>query len=84
MFSCLVEVLAHEQWRVHPCVDASVDALLAGWQPHTQLRTRHNGQMIVRFGSAAADLTHPDSKVDETEPCWLTSLGKLATHMRAT
>ena len=47
-------------------VDASVDALLAGWQPHTQ------GQTIVRFGSAAADLTR---MVAETEPYCLTSLG---------
>ena len=79
MFKCLVELLGYDQWRVHLSVDASVDALLAGRQPHTQLRMRQNGKMVACLEAAPADPVVSDSKVADTEPSWLTSLGKLAT-----
>ncbi|KAL0048425.1 hypothetical protein WJX82_002840 [Trebouxia sp. C0006] len=48
-FSCLVEVLDHNKWRVHLNVAASVDALLANKQPTTQFRVHKEGKLIVRF-----------------------------------
>ena len=49
VFSCLVEVVRHDTLRLHPNVAASVDAILAGKQPATQLRKRRDGKIIVRF-----------------------------------
>ena len=50
MFSQLVEVLSHTRWRLHRNVARSVDALLAGRAPATQLRWIENGHMMVRGG----------------------------------
>ena len=80
VFKFVVEVLAQNQWRVHRHVDSSVDTLLAGSSPNTQLRMHRKGKLVVRFETAAADPPALKSKVSETESFWLTSLGKLANH----
>ena len=51
-FSTLVEVLGYARWRVHLNVARSVDALLAGEQPVTQLREIQDGKMLVTFEQA--------------------------------
>ena len=51
-FSTLVEVLSYARWRVHPNVACSVDALLAGEQPVTQLRERQGGMMLMTIEKA--------------------------------
>ncbi len=48
-FTSLVEVVGHSRWRIHRNVAASVDALLAGDQPRTELRSVCGDQMIIRF-----------------------------------
>ena len=77
-FSCLVEVLSHTTWRVHPNVAASVDALLANKQPTTQLRQHKDGKLIVRFESPAAPAASALSQHGEP---WLTKLFHLARNM---
>ncbi|GAB4817301.1 hypothetical protein N2152v2_004347 [Parachlorella kessleri] len=48
-FSTLVEVLSQSRWRVHMSVARSVDAILAGREPVTQLRWYDGqGRMMVR------------------------------------
>ncbi|GAB4817298.1 hypothetical protein N2152v2_004344 [Parachlorella kessleri] len=48
-FSTLVEVLSQNRWRVHMSVARSVDAILAGREPVTQLRWYDGrGRMMVR------------------------------------
>ena len=48
-FSTLVEVVNYGVWRVHHSVARSVDDILAGRQPATQLRwVRPDGVMMVR------------------------------------
>lgn len=44
-----MEVVRHDTLRLHPNVAASVDAILAGKQPATQLRKRKDDKIIVRF-----------------------------------
>jgi hypothetical protein len=46
------------RWRVHRCVAASVDALLEGRQPPSELRWRGpRGEVLLKFeGSEAAKL----------------------------
>ena len=79
-FSCLVEILDHATWRVHPNVAASVDALLAKKKPTTQLRQHKDGKLIVRFETpliaapAASALNH------HGQP-WLARLFELAKSM---
>ena len=73
-----MEVLAHDQWRVHPDVAASVDALLAGRQPRTQLRTHRHGKLLVRFEMASADEPVSNPRDVNAEETWLETLGKLA------
>ena len=84
VFSCLVDVLAHDQWRVHPQVASSVDALLAGRQPNTQLRSNRDGKLLVRFETSTADVAVKNSTPDAPEISWLSSLGKLAHSMGLT
>ena len=84
VFSCLVEVLAHDQWRIHPQVASSVDALLAGRQPNTQLRSHRDGKLLVRFETSTADVTAKNSTSAAPEISWLFSLGKLANRMGLT
>ena len=63
VFTCLVEVLAHDCWRVHPHVASSIDAMLAGRQPSTQLRMHKNDKLVVRFETVVADNSLCDSAV---------------------
>lgn len=79
VFKFLVEVLAHDKWRVHHNVASNVASLLAGRQPDTELRTHQNGKLNVCVETAAVDM--PNSSLQETEPAWLMSLGKLANHL---
>ena len=51
-FSTLVEVLGYARWRVHPNVARSVDALLAGEQPVTQLREMQGSKMLMTIEKA--------------------------------
>ncbi len=81
VFTCLVEVLAHDRWRVHPHVASSVDAMLAGRQPNTQLRMHKNGKLVVRFETAVADNSLCDSAVSDAQSSWLASLSSLAQSM---
>ncbi|KAL4443459.1 hypothetical protein ABPG75_011196 [Micractinium tetrahymenae] len=49
-FSTLVEVLSRNRWRVHMSVAKSVDSILAGREPVTQLRwVEPDGRMMVRL-----------------------------------
>lgn len=84
VFTCLVEVLSHDKWRVHTNAAASVDALLAGRQPDTQLRMYRNGKMVVRFETASASSGVPlrSDKACISQPPWLASLGSLASSMQ--
>ncbi|KAL3153362.1 hypothetical protein ABBQ38_011703 [Trebouxia sp. C0009 RCD-2024] len=77
-FSCLVEVLDHTTWRVHPDVAASVDALLANKQPTTQLRQHKDGKLLVRFETSAACAASALSQHGEP---WLAGLFQLAKSM---
>ena len=71
-FSCLVEVLDHNKWRVHLNVAASVDALLANKQPTTQFRVHKEGKLIVRFETPSPP-TAAKVLTQTAEP-WLVSL----------
>ena len=77
-FSCLVEVLSHNTWRVHTNVAASVDALLANKQPVTQLRRHKDGKLIVRFEGPA---TPAASTLSQHGEPWLNKLFHLAKSM---
>ena len=81
VFTCLVEVLAHDRWRVHPHVASSVDAMLAGRQPSTQLRMHKNDKLVVRFETALADNSWCESAVSNAQSSWLASLSSLAQSM---
>jgi stage III sporulation protein SpoIIIAA len=48
-FQMVVELLSPTQWRIHLDAAASVDAVLDGRVPETQLRTLRNGQLYTRF-----------------------------------
>lgn len=49
-FTTLIEVLGYNRWRIHMNVARSVDALLAGGTPVTQLRWMEpDGRMMARF-----------------------------------
>ena len=78
VFTCLVEVLSHDRWRLHTHVASSVDDLLAGRQPSTQLRTHKQGKLVVRFETKAAECKSPDRVTADAKSLWLTSLGSLA------
>ena len=80
-FTCLVEVLAHDRWRVHPHVASSVDAMLAGRQPSPQLRMHQNDKLVVRFETAVADNSLCDSAVSNAQSSWLANLSSLAQSM---
>ena len=45
----LIEVLGHGHWRLHCDVPGSIDAILAGRQPQTQLRMHKHGMLLVRY-----------------------------------
>ena len=79
-FSCLVEVLDHNTWRVHPNVAASVDALLANKQPTTQHRMHRYGKLIVRFEAPAA--SPASALLHQSGESWLVHLVYLAKSMR--
>ncbi len=81
VFTCLVEVLAHDCWRVHPHVASSVDAMLAGRQPSTQLRMHKNDKLVVRFETVVADNSLCDSAVSNAQSSWLANLSSLAQSM---
>ena len=51
-FSTLVEVLGYARWRVHLNVARSIDALLAGEQPVTQLREMQGSKMLMTIEMA--------------------------------
>lgn len=70
--------MAHDRWRVHPHVASSVDALLAGRQPNTQLRMHKNGKLVVRFETDLVDQTRCDQATLAAPSSWLASLGSLA------
>ena len=74
-----MEVLAHDKWQVHHDVASKVDALLAGRQPDTQLRTHQHGKLVAHVETAPLDMSYSD--LQETEPSWLMSLGKFANHL---
>lgn len=77
VFSCLVEVLSHDTLRLHPNVAASVDALLTGKQPATQLRKHKDGKFFVRFETP--ELTSKGKGGRPVVPAsWLASLAELA------
>lgn len=50
-----LQVLGHGALRVHTDVARSVDALLAGRRPATQLRRMVGARAVVRFEGAAAE-----------------------------
>lgn len=79
MFKFVVEVLALNKWQVHHDFASKADALLAGSQPDTQLRTHQHGKLVVHVKTALEDM--PSSTLQETEPSWLMSLGKIANHL---
>ena len=66
---------------MHPHVASSVDAMLAGRQPSTQLRMHRNGKLVVRFETAVADNSLCDSAVSDAQSSWLASLSSLAKSM---
>ena len=78
-FSCLVEVLDHNRWRVHPNVAASVDAILANKQPTTQLRMHKDGKLIVRFETPTP--LSPSASLTQDAVPWLMNLFDLAKSM---
>ena len=80
LFRCLVEVLGQGRWRIHPQVDASVDALLTFRQPDPHLRMHQDGKLIVST-EAPAPVTVHRRFAAETESVWLANLGKLASQM---
>ncbi len=49
----LIEVLGHGHWRLHCDVPGSIDAILAGTQPQTQLRMHKHGKLLVRRESSS-------------------------------
>lgn len=48
-FSMLIEILSYNTWRIHTDVAASVDAMLAGRTPATQVRRWEHCKRVVRF-----------------------------------
>lgn len=78
-FSCLVEVLDHNKWRVHLNVAASVDALLANKHPTTQLRMHKEGKLIVRFETPSPPT--PAGVLSQAAEPWLVSLFHTAKSM---
>lgn len=48
-FQVVVELLSPTQWRIHLDVAASVDAVLDGRVPPTQLRVLRDGQLYTAF-----------------------------------
>lgn len=77
VFSCLVEVLSHDTLRLHSNVAASVDALLAGKQPATQLRKHRDGTFIVRFETPEVGTKGKGGR-PVVPASWLASLAKMA------
>ena len=77
VFSCLVEVLSHDTLRLHPNVAASVDAILAGKQPATQLRKHKDGKFIVCFETPETPAKSTRGKTVAASS-WLASLAELA------
>lgn len=77
VFQCLVEILSYDTLRLHLNVAASVDAILEGRHPSTQLRRSQNESFIVRFEV-------PETSEQPTTTSWLTSLAACAErHARA-
>lgn len=54
-FSMLIEILSYNMWRIHTDVAASVDAMLAGGTPATQLRRWEHCKRVVRFTGGESD-----------------------------
>ena len=77
VLSRLVEVLSHETLRLHSDVAASVDALLAGKQPATQLRTHKDGRTTLRFETPKAHAEDGHSTLASPTPL-LAGLAELA------
>ena len=77
VFSCLVEVLSHGTLRLHSNIAASVDALMAGKQPATQLRTHKDGGMTLRFETPKAHAEDGHSTL-ASPTSWLAGLAELA------
>jgi len=61
-------------------VASSVDDLLAGRQPSTQLRMHKQGKLVVRFETKAAECKSPDRVTADAKSSWLTSWEVLLTH----
>lgn len=77
-----MEILVQGTWRIHPHVDASVDALLTLRQPDTQLRMHQDGRFIVNIETAAPSLLQSSRASDvEADSEWLANLGKLANQI---
>ena len=49
MITWLIEVLGQGHWCVHSDIACSIDAILAGNQPETQLRMHQDGKLVVRL-----------------------------------
>ncbi|DBA96942.1 TPA: hypothetical protein ACH3X1_001273 [Trebouxia sp. C0004] len=71
------EVLSQDCWRVHTHAASSVDDLLAGRQPSTQLRMHRHGKLVVRFETKAAEYKSPSRVTADAKSSWLRSLGSL-------
>lgn len=76
-FSCLVEVLSHVTLRLHSNTAASVDFLLAGKQPGTQLRMLKDGKMFLCFETPKTPAKDGQSTL-ASPPSWLAGLADLA------
>lgn len=66
--------MGHDTLRLHTNVAASIDAMLSGKQPATQLRKKANGKFIARFEV-------PEVSQETASQSWLTSLAKAAERM---
>lgn len=91
-FTALVEVLSWNKWRLHLNVAASVDAMLEGKVPYTQLRwVEEDGRMMVRMegpraqGEGPPGATRAAAAAAALERCppgggaWLAQLANMAT-----
>ena len=51
-FQVIVEILGHSAWRIHWNAAESIDAVLEGLQPPSELRVLHNGSLYSRDESS--------------------------------